>query len=80
MPLVHCCRGVNRNLFRLRFFPATLGVRKNVVDDPWVVTVDPALKRISDAGRTVIYAEHLLYLECLESDVGSALHSCPRDT
>ena len=40
MPLVHRCRGIDCNLFRLCRPPATFSVRKELVNNPRVVTVD----------------------------------------
>ena len=77
MPLVHCRGGVDRNLFRLRLLPATLSVREEVIDDCWVVAVDPAMVSVTRVERRS-YTEHLLYLEGLESDVGGPLCPCPR--
>jgi len=79
VPLVHCCRGVNCDMFRLRLLPATLGVRKKLVDDFWAVAED-STNQISKANGTMLYTEHPLDFQCLKSNVRGTLCPCPRRT
>lgn len=51
MPLVHRRGGVDRDLLRLRLSPATLSIGKEVVDDFWVVAIDPATASVTQMGR-----------------------------
>jgi hypothetical protein len=51
MPLVHRRGGVDRDLLRLRLSPATLSISKEVVDDFWVVAIDPATPSVTQMGR-----------------------------
>ena len=46
MPLVRHRRGVNCNLFRFCLLPAAFSVREEVINNPLVVTIDPATTSI----------------------------------
>lgn len=50
MPLVHRRGGVDRNLFRLCLSPTTLSICKEVVDNFWVVAIDPATASVTQTG------------------------------
>jgi hypothetical protein len=65
-------------VFRLGLLPATLSVREKLVDNSRVVTIDPATISAMQMGPCP--AEHVLYLECLESDVRGTLRPRPRRT
>lgn len=67
-------------MFRPRLLPAAFSVREKIVNDPRVVTVDPATISAILVGRhSTLKAKCLPYLDFLEPVVG-ALRLCPRHT